>query len=110
MLNDKKCLPNVLWVAQNGAEESERAEALAVLPNFYVGSPEVPPEKVLSTICGLLADGSNFVRVNAAAALQTIGTSKQAACIEAVLPKQTDDTVRGAMEQAMDALRKRPAK
>jgi HEAT repeat protein len=110
LLKDKKCLPDVLSVAQSGSEEGDRAFALAIIPNFFLDGYEGLTDGVLAPICDRLWDQSGSVRLQAAIVLGQLGTSRQVVCLEKALSEEQDDTLRQTMEQSLKALRKRPVK
>jgi HEAT repeat protein len=109
-VHNRQCLPSVLWVAENGEEDTERQVAVVLLANYFWDGTDVAPEKVMATVCDRLADESSLVRIQAADTLARIGTREQAACLETALSTEQENTVRQQMEQALKTSRKRPVK
>ena len=106
---NRKCLPAVLSIAQNATEDTARAEALTLLPNYFLKGGEAPTGEVLTAICGGLTDGSLFVRMQSTASLERIGTSRQATCLETALSQEQDETSRNAMKRVLKSLKSRAA-
>lgn len=106
---NRKCLPAVLSMAQSATEDTARAEALTLLPNYFLKGGEAPTDEVLTAICGGLTDGSLFVRMQSTASLERIGTSRQATCLETALSQEQDETSRNAMKRVLKSLRSRAA-
>ena len=106
---NRKCLSEVLSIAQSATEDTARAAALALLPNYFLKGGDAPTDEALATVCHGLTDESLFVRMQSTSSLERIGTSKQAAFLETALFQEQDETSRNGMERVLKSLRSRSA-
>ena len=81
-----------------------RSDDYRVRTNAALALGATNDDAAVQPLCGALNDGSDVVRIAAAAALQRLGRSSALSCLRGRLSSEGAANVRGALTRAIDAL------